>query len=49
MVEKAIQIATDVVTFAPKGCKTSDMIVVSICFIALGLLGGFFLATYIAS
>lgn len=48
MVEKAIELAANVVKFTPHHCKSSDIVVVTVCFLAVGLLGGFFLGTYIA-
>jgi len=49
MVDKAIELAANVVKFAPRSCKPGDMVVVTVCFLAIGLLSGFFLGSYIAN
>ena len=44
MVDKAIELARAV---SNKGCKLSDAFVIVICFMAAGLLAGFFIGVYI--
>jgi hypothetical protein len=49
MVRRGLDLAETAVRFAPKSCSASDAIVVMICFLAIGLLFGFFIGTYLTS
>ena len=49
MVKRGIELAETVVRFGPKGCSASNAIVIMICFMALGLMLGFFIGTYLTS
>lgn len=49
MVKRGLDLAETAVRFAPKGCSASDAIVIMICFLAVGLLFGFLVGTYLTS
>ena len=49
MVKRGIDLAETVVRFGPKACSASNIIVITTCFLAIGLMLGFFIGTYLTS
>lgn len=47
MVDKALELAENVMKFAPKSCSAANAFVIIVCFTALGLLAGFFIGSYL--